>query len=150
MKYAMLILFASSALAAEYKPPRAYVPPKAITAAPSSESLRSPLVAGEDSGGFDKDTARRYIYKVDLSGIDASKPFYVREGLWHRREPNEVLRPGNHWHECRACRLVMQHGPENHGDANAHRCPSCNRLIWEKTATPVVLRPIQSFQDCPT
>ena len=62
-----------------FVPPRAYDPPKAIVADSPTRIDKVPP---------------RDIYKLDLSGIDASKPFYVAEGRWHRPEPNEILAPG--------------------------------------------------------
>lgn len=70
----------------------------------------------------------------------AAKPV-VKQSLttpagWHEYDPNEVLRPGNHWHRDPITGLVKQHGPEFNGNADAHRAPGGN-IVWEKATQPV-------------
>lgn len=39
--------------------------------------------------------------------------------------------PGWHEHRCQACGAMWQHGIEQRGNVESHRCPVCGRVQWQ-------------------
>ncbi len=94
-------------------------------------------------------------YRLDLSKVPEGENFYVRDGVWHRPERMEILKPGNHWHIGTAedgSKVVMQHSNINFGDVRAHTDPSGvvrgmqSESPFDEPFVPVQQAPVRYFQ----
>lgn len=87
------------------------------------------------------------------TGIYAPQPMKVAAPieLSVRKPPMTAKVNGLHSHTCPRCGHSWSHGSSSFGNAAAHQCAKCGKMVWEQDGTVRTAAPVVRIQSsCPS